>query len=188
MPSFKTSTLPLILAAVTLLHFGEAIPRRMGGASTSPRRCPVTSASSMEQFQGRADARARQASRGLKLSADGKRLYVALSGSPIAAPGVDESTLPPADKEADGIGVVDLEQRRIMRVIKGVSDPEQVALSADEKRMYVASEDTGTAVVIDVPTGKTLATITVGGEPEGVEVSRMESWCMSRPRRTTRSQ
>src|SRR5690606_32910177 len=38
--------------------------------------------------------------RGLKISPDGKRLYVALSGSPIAPPGTDESTLPPADKGA----------------------------------------------------------------------------------------
>ena len=35
-------------------------------------------------------------------------LYVALSGSPIAPPGVDEDTLPPADKTADGIGVATL--------------------------------------------------------------------------------
>src|SRR5690349_6135945 len=34
--------------------------------------------------------------RGIKISQDGKTLYVALSGSPIAGPGVDESTLPPA--------------------------------------------------------------------------------------------
>src|SRR4051812_44637120 len=32
--------------------------------------------------------------RGLKTSPDGKLLYVALSGSPIAGPGVDESKLP----------------------------------------------------------------------------------------------
>ena len=36
--------------------------------------------------------------RGIRLSPDGSRLFVALSGSPIAPPGVDESTLPPADK------------------------------------------------------------------------------------------
>jgi YVTN family beta-propeller protein len=33
--------------------------------------------------------------RGIKLAPDGTTLYVALSGSPIAPPGVDESTLPP---------------------------------------------------------------------------------------------
>src|ERR1700681_4241190 len=42
--------------------------------------------------------------RGLKVSPDHTRLYVALSGSPIAGPGVYEKTLPPADKSADGIG------------------------------------------------------------------------------------
>src|SRR5262245_18273256 len=45
--------------------------------------------------------------RGIHVSPDKKTLYVALSGSPIAGPGVDEKTLPPADKAADGIGVLD---------------------------------------------------------------------------------
>ena len=36
--------------------------------------------------------------RGIVASPDKTRLYVALSGSPIAGPGVDESTLPPPDK------------------------------------------------------------------------------------------
>src|SRR5690349_21654335 len=34
--------------------------------------------------------------RGLRLSRDGSQLFVALSGSPIGGPGVDESKLPPA--------------------------------------------------------------------------------------------
>ena len=46
--------------------------------------------------------------RGLRISRDGRQLLVALSGNPIAGPGVDESKLPPADRAADGIGVVDL--------------------------------------------------------------------------------
>src|SRR5437773_10121541 len=40
--------------------------------------------------------------RGIKLAPDGKRLYVALSGSPRGGPGVDESKLPAADRAADG--------------------------------------------------------------------------------------
>ena len=48
--------------------------------------------------------------RGIHASPDGKTIYVALSGSPIAGPGVDEDSLPPADKKADGIGVVDVAQ------------------------------------------------------------------------------
>ena len=109
--------------------------------------------------------------RGLKTSPDGKLLYVALSGSPIAGPGVDERTLPPADKGADGIGVVDLASLKLLRVLRGVSDPEQLAVSADGKRLFVASEDTGRGIVLDALTGKVLASVAVGGEPEGVTLS-----------------
>ena len=45
--------------------------------------------------------------RGIKASRDGSRLFVALSGSPIGGPGVDESKLPPADRSKDGIGEID---------------------------------------------------------------------------------
>ncbi len=109
--------------------------------------------------------------RGLKVSPDGKLLYVALSGSPIAGPGVDESKLPPADKGADGIGVLDLATLRLTKILRGVSDPEQLAVSADGKRLYIASEDTGQGIVIDAVTGKTIASLPVGGEPEGVTLS-----------------
>lgn len=109
--------------------------------------------------------------RGIRASPDGKLLYVALSGSPIAGPGVDESTLPPADKSADGIGVVDVATHKVIRVLKGISDPEQLDVSYDGRRLYVASEDTGTALVFDAQSGKVLANVTVGGEPEGVTLS-----------------
>ena len=62
--------------------------------------------------------------RGIHASPDRKTIYVALSGSPIAGPGVDESTLPPPDKSADGIGVFDVAQNKMVRMIKGGSDPE----------------------------------------------------------------
>src|SRR5687767_1567270 len=60
--------------------------------------------------------------RGIHASPDGKTIYVALSGSPIAGPGVDESKLPPPDKSADGIGVFDVAQSKLLRVIKSGSD------------------------------------------------------------------
>jgi YVTN family beta-propeller protein len=114
--------------------------------------------------------------RGMKVSPDHKKLYVALSGSPIAPPGVDESTLPPADKGADGIGVVDLDTLTLTTVLRGVSDPEQLAISADGRKLYVASEDTGQAVVMDAGTGAQLAAMPVGGEPEGVTLSPDGRW------------
>src|SRR5262245_45669606 len=55
--------------------------------------------------------------RGVRLSPDESTLYVALSGSPIAPPGTDESKLPPPDRKADGIGVVDIRQGKLLRVI-----------------------------------------------------------------------
>jgi YVTN family beta-propeller protein len=109
--------------------------------------------------------------RGMKLSPDGKLLYVALSGSPIAGPGVDEKTLPPADKGADGIGIVDMTTLKLVNILRGVSDPEQLAISGDGKRLYIASEDTGRGIILDAVTGKTIASLVVGGEPEGVTLS-----------------
>ena len=69
-------------------------------------------------------------------------LLVALSGSPIAGPGVDESKLPPADRAADGIGVVDLATRKVVRTLTSGQDPEAFDLSPDGKTLYVSNEET----------------------------------------------
>ena len=108
--------------------------------------------------------------RGIRLSPDGGTLYVALSGSPLAPPGVDESKLPPADKKADGIGVVSVADLKLLRVLPGGSDPEQMALTLDGKQLFVANEDTGQVTVLSTDDGKVLATFDVGEEPEGVEL------------------
>src|SRR5262245_46611410 len=55
--------------------------------------------------------------RGLRVSRDGKTLFVALSGSPKGGPGVDESKLPPPDRTADGIGIVDLGSLKLLRTL-----------------------------------------------------------------------
>jgi YVTN family beta-propeller protein len=108
--------------------------------------------------------------RGIRVSPDGTQLFVALSGSPIAPPGVDESTLPPADKKADGIGVVSVRDLKLVRTIAAGSDPEQTAVSLDGTRLFVANEDVGELSVVSVADGKVLATFQVGGEPEGVDL------------------
>src|SRR5262245_36137474 len=76
--------------------------------------------------------------RGIHPAIDGRLLYVALSGSPLAPPGVDEDTLPPPDKSADGIGVFDVAQNKMLRKVPGGSDPEQFAISKDGKTLYVS--------------------------------------------------
>jgi YVTN family beta-propeller protein len=109
--------------------------------------------------------------RGIVPSPDGRLLYIALSGSPVAGPGVDESALPPADKAADGIAVFDVAAGRVLRVLRGVSDPETAAVSRDGARLYIASEDTGQLIVMDAGSGAIHAALPIGGEPEGVAVS-----------------
>ena len=88
------------------------------------------------------------------IHAFGNLLYVALSGSPFAPPGVDESTLPPPDKTADGIGVVDLKQNKLINKINAGSDPEQFALSQDGKTLYASNEDVSGLSIVDLASGK----------------------------------
>jgi PQQ-dependent catabolism-associated beta-propeller protein len=98
-------------------------------------------------------------------------LLVALSGSPLAPPGVDESTLPPPDRSADGIGVVDLKQKKVVRKLFGGSDPEEFAISKDGKWLYVANEDAAGLSVVDFASGAVVKTVPVGEEPEGVSLT-----------------
>jgi len=167
----------LVISAllVLVLGAGSASP---AAEATTPYRVLVTNERSgtLTVIDGRTRAVVAtvplgKRPRGMKTSPDGRLLYVALSGSPIAGPGVDESKLPPADKGADGIGVVDLSTLKLLKVLRGVSDPEQLAVSADGKRLFVASEDTGQAIVLDAGDGRVLAKLAVGGEPEGVTLA-----------------
>jgi YVTN family beta-propeller protein len=109
--------------------------------------------------------------RGIVISPDRRRLYVALTGSPAAGPGVDESKLPPPDRRYDGIGVIDLASQRLLSTYPSGIDPETFALSHDGKVLYVSNEDSGQLSAIDLATGRLKVTVPVGTEPEGVAVS-----------------
>jgi len=109
--------------------------------------------------------------RGLKLSADGTRLYVALSGSPMAPPGIDESTLPPPDRAADGIGVIDLATGTLIRTYQSGQDPESFDLSHDGRTLFVSNEETAEMSVLDLDSGVVGRRVKVGEEPEGVTTS-----------------
>ena len=109
--------------------------------------------------------------RGIRPSPDGKLLYVALSGSPMAGPATDEKSLPPPDRAQDGIGIIDVAEGKLQRVLRGVPDPEQAAISPDGKTVYVASEDSGKVFIIDAQNDAILGSVDVGGEPEGVRFS-----------------
>ena len=108
--------------------------------------------------------------RGIHLSPDGKLLYVALSGSPIGGPGVDESKLPPADRSADGIGAVDVASGALVRKYDTGRDPETFAISSDGKMIYVSNEETSEMTALDLTSGKIAGRVKVGEEPEGVTI------------------
>jgi YVTN family beta-propeller protein len=114
--------------------------------------------------------------RGVRVSPDRTTLYVALSGSPIAGPGVDESTLPPPDRRSDGIGVIDVRSGKLLKTLAAGSDPEQLAVSTDGRRLFVANEDAGEVSVVDVASASVIRRIAVGGEPEGVDLSPDGRW------------
>ena len=123
--------------------------------------------------------------RGIRVSPDGSTVYVAVSGTPISAPpkldangnpilskyNDDDDDAAKADKSADGIAVVDVKQRKLLRKLNVGSDPEQLAISADGTRVFVSNEDVGTASVLNVATGKVEHIILVHREPEGVATS-----------------
>ena len=109
--------------------------------------------------------------RGIHASPDGNLLYVALSGSPIGGPNVDESKLPPPDKSADAIAVFDIALNKVVRSLEGGSDPENFCVSPDGKTIYVSNEDADGISFLDITTGKLTKTIKTGEEPEGVSVT-----------------
>src|SRR6202167_820563 len=109
--------------------------------------------------------------RGIHASPDHKTIYVALSGSPIAGPDVDESTLPPPDKSADGIGVFDVAQNKVVRIIPGGSDPENFDVSRDGTQLYISNEDVSAVSIVDIASGKVVKSLAIGAQPEGVKVT-----------------
>src|SRR5262249_2173645 len=76
----------------------------------------------------------------------------------------------PPDRASDGIGEIDADTYQVKRIIHAGNDPEQLAISADGTRLYVANEDAATASVVDVATGNIVQAVKIGDEPEGVAI------------------
>src|SRR5437762_4621851 len=108
--------------------------------------------------------------RGIHATPDGQRVFVTLSGSPRMAPGVDENRAP-ADKSADGLGVIDPMARKLIDRWHVGSDPEQFAISKDGRFAIIANEDDASASIVDLSSGQAHGKIKVSEEPEGVGVN-----------------
>ena len=124
--------------------------------------------------------------RGIHASPDGKTVYVALSGTPIAPPpkldaqgnpvfdrkkADDDDDDANSDKSADAIGVLDVASKKLTGKLHAGSDPEEFALSKDGRHIYISNEDTKSATVIAVASAKVEHIIPVGREPEGVSTT-----------------
>jgi YVTN family beta-propeller protein len=106
--------------------------------------------------------------RGLKLAPDGTQLFVALSGSPRSGPQADEAQAAPADRAADGIGVVDVKQGKLVGRLPGGQDPETFDLSQDGRALYIANEETAELSRLDLQSRSVTQSAAVGKQPEGV--------------------
>lgn len=118
--------------------------------------------------------------RGMKISHDGKYLYVAVSGSPKCPPWIsdEECEKKITDKSEDGIAEIDISNLQLKRVLKAGSDPEQFDISRDGNLIFVANEDIGLLSVVDVRENNVIKDIAVGREPEGVRISHNQHYVL----------
>jgi YVTN family beta-propeller protein len=174
--SLPTSRAPWLLTGVLLLaapfcaHAGRAYVTNEDGESVSV----------LDTDKGEvvATVNVGKRPRGMKLSRDGKELFVAVSGLPKCPPSVpdEECAKLKRDLTADGIAVIDTATLKLNRLLKSGSDPEQFDLSHDGKRLFISNEDTGTLTVVGIASGEVEATVPVGKEPEGVRVTPDGHW------------
>jgi YVTN family beta-propeller protein len=116
--------------------------------------------------------------RGLALSRDGSRLYVALSGVPGCPAGLSRVKCArlARDPSADGVAVVDTRTLKVLRRLGAGSDPVALALGRTERQLYVSDEDSGALAVVDLRAGTLLTHIHVASGPRAVRLSPNGEW------------
>ena len=101
--------------------------------------------------------------RGIHLSPDKKRIWVAIS-------------YPTNQTEnEDTIAELDFDGKIVARHASG-TDPENFVIDDNATRLYIANEDAGTASITDVKANRIINTMPVGLEPEGAAISPDGRW------------
>ena len=101
--------------------------------------------------------------RGIRLSPDKKRIWVAIS----------YPTNQSQDK--DTIAELDLNGNIVAKHESG-TDPENFVIDDNATRLYIANEDAGTASITDIKANRIINTMPVGLEPEGAAISPDGRW------------
>jgi YVTN family beta-propeller protein len=104
--------------------------------------------------------------RGLKLSRDKRRLFVALGGpsNPRAA-GSGAGV-----KAASGLAILDVAALKVTGYLATAPAPFDLELSPDERTAYLSNIETNELFVVDVATGSLKKKVPAGMEPRGVAV------------------
>ena len=60
---------------------------------------------------------------------------------------------------------------KVVRIIKGGSDPENFDVSKDGTQLYISNEDDSAVSVVDIASGTVVKSVKIGGQPEGVKAT-----------------
>jgi PQQ-dependent catabolism-associated beta-propeller protein len=101
--------------------------------------------------------------RGIRLSPDKSRIWVAISYPTNESQGEDKI----AELDPDG---------KVIAKYEAGTDPENFVLDDKATRLYIANEDAGTASITDVKANRVIASMPVGLEPEGAAMSPDGRW------------
>jgi YVTN family beta-propeller protein len=95
--------------------------------------------------------------RGLRLSRDGRRLFVALAGDAAKGAGA-------------GLAIVDVRKRKLLRQVAAGPSPFDVDVSPDGRTAYLSSTAANQLTIVDVASGQPKKKVAAGAAPEGIAV------------------
>jgi DNA-binding beta-propeller fold protein YncE len=132
-----------MLALCALLTIGCSLQGMAATAAPQPGPLSVDARITLGDIAGRIDHLAFDPTR--------QRLYVAELGN-------------------DSIGIIDLNQKRLLRTVPGFSEPQGIAYEPSTDSIYVANGGEGAVRVFRASDFAALATIRVGADPDNVRV------------------